>query len=93
MLYNITYMWNLRKQNKLANRTKRNRFTENKLVVISGERKGEGIQGHETKRYKLLYIKEATRIHCTAQGMQPIFYKICKSRITSKNCESVCCTS
>lgn len=43
MLYNITHMWNLRKQNKLANRTKRNRFTENKLVVISGERKGEGI--------------------------------------------------
>ena len=37
----ITYIWN-KKYNKLVNITKKNRLRDNKLVVISEEREGEG---------------------------------------------------
>ena len=37
----ITYIWN-KKYNKLGNITKKNRLRDNKLVVISEEREGEG---------------------------------------------------
>ena len=42
ILYDITYMWNLKKYNKLVNITKNSRLTdiENKLAVTSGEREG-----------------------------------------------------
>ena len=56
-------MWNLKKYNKVANITKRNRLTdtENKLVVTSGEREGgRGNRGGreekvQTIRYKISY--------------------------------------
>ena len=37
----ITYIWN-KKYNKLGNITTKNRLRDNKLVVISEEREGEG---------------------------------------------------
>ena len=37
----ITYIWN-KKYNKLGNITKKNRLSDNKLVVTSEEREGEG---------------------------------------------------
>ena len=55
----------------------RNRLTEreNKLVVIKGREKGGGInQGYWISRYKLLHVKQiSNRIHCSAQGITPIF--------------------
>ena len=53
ILYEITYMWNLNFFKKLVNSTK-NRLTENKLVITSGE---SGKIGVGDKRYKLMYIE------------------------------------
>ena len=54
-----------------------------------GPRQGQGI-----KRHKLLYVKnkQATKIYCTAQGIQPIFYNNFKWSIIHKNIESLCYT-
>ena len=59
ILYDITYVCNLKKCNKQVSITK-NKHThiENKLVVISGESDGgSGSVGGGGKRYKLLAVK------------------------------------
>ena len=53
---------------------------------------GGAIQGEGIKRYKLLGIKQATRIYCTTQETQPIFYNNFKWGIIFKTCESLYCT-
>ena len=51
ILYDIIYMWNLKKYNKLVNITKKNKTDkENKLMVISG--KAEEGRGNTAVGYK-----------------------------------------
>ena len=70
------------------------RLTENKLLVTSRERKGgKGKQEQRIKRYKLLRTKEATRIYCTIQGIETIFYNNYKYCISFENCELLYCTA
>ena len=46
---------------------------ENKLVVVSGEREGEGATWL-SKRYKLLGIEQATGMYCISQGLESLCY-------------------
>ena len=50
ILYDIIYMWNIKKKNSEHSKKEADTDIENKLVVSSGERE-------RFKRYKLLYIK------------------------------------
>ena len=53
-------MWNLKNETSKYNNNKKKRLTviENRLRVL-----------RDTKRYRLLYIKGATRAYYTAQGI------------------------
>ena len=60
---------------------------------------GEKVGGKEeqgsmwrVKRYKLLGIKQATRIYHIIWVIQPIFYKTSKESIIYKSIKSLCCT-
>ena len=68
---------------------------DNKLVVTNGEKRGRrgSIEGGKgSKRYKQLGIKYITRIYCTTQGIEPIFYNNFQWSIAFKNNESLQCT-
>ena len=69
-----------------------NRIIENKLVVINGEKVGNRDNiGVGIKRNKLLCTKQAMRIYCTPQDIEPIFYNNVKQNIICKNSESLFC--
>ena len=55
-------MWNLKNTTKLVNNTKKEADIENKLVVIDGEREGEGQHKGRGRKvimglYKLMCVK------------------------------------
>ena len=56
MLYDFTYMGNLKETNEY-NKTKTDSQIEQTSSYKWGERSGEGKDGWEIKRYKLLCIK------------------------------------
>ena len=58
----------------------------------AGRGKEGARQEQGMKRYKQLCIKEITKIHCTAQGIQPLFYNNIKQSIIYKNGGSLHCT-
>ena len=73
--YGITYTWNLKKYNKLVNITKRKQtHRENKKISDSqwGE-EGRGNTGVGERDIQTTGYKIGSRMHCTTQGMEPIF--------------------
>ena len=56
-----------------------------KLVVNNGE-EGRGSTGMGGWKVHITGLRQATRMHCTMQGIQPVFCKNCKWNITFKNC-------
>ena len=60
ILYDVTYIWSLRKEYKQTYMQNRNRLTgmENSLVITNGKKVGRGmLVGCGINKYKLLYIK------------------------------------
>ena len=88
ILYDVTYVQNLKKYNKVVNITKRSRLTyiENKLVVTSGERERRGNIGVGEQEVQTIGCKIGSRIYCTTWEIQPIFCNDCKWSVTFKNC-------
>ena len=64
-LYDITYMQNLKKYNQIVNIAKRNGLTdmENKLVVTSGVREGEGQDRDRGLRGTYCYVQNKLQVH------------------------------
>ena len=62
ILYNITYIWNLKNKTNANSKTETDRDTENKLVVTSEEKEGEGQYRNRGKMvimtsYEIMYVK------------------------------------
>ena len=66
-------MWNIK--NKLENTAKQiSQICKTSQWLTEEERGTNTRQRQGIKRYKVQGIKLATKMYCTAQGVQPIFY-------------------
>ena len=70
----LSHMWNVK--NKLENTTKQisQICKTNQWSTVEEERGANARQRQGIKRYKVQGIKLTTKICCTAQGVQAIFY-------------------